>query len=471
MTKVPVSSKQSSAEHHANLWQLVLFMAATSLGYFVVQLDVSIVNLSLPAIRESYGIDIPALQWIANIYTLSFSVALLSAGVLGDRFGSKKFLLLGYAVFALSSLACGAAPSIGTMLAARFVQGIGAALIVPSSLAAINWAFSNNPRLRVALVTTWIAFGGAALTCGPIFGGIINSLGSWRYIFLLNLPVCAIGMWLTLRHVQPKPVVRRGRQDWLGQGLILLVSAALMLLIVNYAELSTIARVVLAAAAAIGLAMFMRIERTQINPAIPLGIFRIVGLQKALVFGVLVNFVYFGIVFFASLHFRYHLHMTVFESGMAFIPITLPLIVSTLLSRSVSNAYGPERTILVGFAFMIPGLLYLALPPLGSSYLLMLPAFLLITFGIGFIPPMVTAIAMQSVEPDRGGMISAVVNFFRQISGAFGVAIFGIFTSFENFNTSYRYFSFTLLSTAIVLIVSICFFAVRPSESALQRSG
>ncbi|MFP3276527.1 MAG: MFS transporter, partial [Paraburkholderia sp.] len=134
MSETPTAFATAGAKNTMRMWQLVLLMAATSLGYFVVQLDVSIVNLSLPAIQHYFQIDVAMLQWIVNSYTLSFSVVLLSAGVLGDRYGSKNFLLLGYAVFCAASLACGMAPTVPTMLLARFVQGIGAAIIVPNSL-------------------------------------------------------------------------------------------------------------------------------------------------------------------------------------------------------------------------------------------------------------------------------------------------------------------------------------------------
>ena len=465
MIESPVTTSPANlstrADTRAHVWRLVLFMAATSLGYFVVQLDVSIVNLSLPVIREYYRIDVATLQWIVNIYTLSFSVALLSAGVLGDRFGNRSFMLLGYAVFALGSLGCGLAPTVSTLLVARFVQGIGAAIIVPNSLAAINWAFADNPRLRVSLVAIWIAFGGAALTCGPIFGGIINALASWRYIFFINLPVCALGMLLTVRHVVPMPLRATKKQDWLGQGVVLAFASALLLLIINYSDFSPAVRISLLIASIVAIGVFIRIERRHTHPAIPLEIFGNIGLQKALVYGVLVNFAYFGIVFFASLYFRYYLKMSVLEAGLSFIPITLPLIVATLLSGRISRTYGPQRSIAIGFALMIPGMVYLALPSLRTAYWLMLPAFALTTFGIGFIPPMITAIAMQSIGPERGGMISAVVNFFRQISGAFGVAVFGIFVKSANESASYRYFGLALLAVALALVGFIVSFAWR----------
>jgi DHA2 family methylenomycin A resistance protein-like MFS transporter len=402
---------------------------------------------------------VPALQWIVNAYTLSFSILLLSAGVLGDHYGNRNFLILGYAIFFIGSLSCGAAASVPLLLAARLLQGAGAALVVPNSLAAINAAFPDDRQLRLTLISIWIACGGAALTCGPILGGLINSVASWRWIFFMNLPICALGGLLTARYVVPPASRKARRQDWLGQGLILAFATSLLVLIINYAQLSPATRLQLVAVAAIAYCLFIRVERRVSHAAVPLAIFRNAGLQKALIYGGLVNFVYFGIVFFAGLYFQRYLRMTVLEAGLSFIPITLPLVVSTLWSGRISRAHGPERAIAIGFAFMIPGLLCLALPVLHTRYVFMAPALALTTFGIGFIPPMVTAIAMLSVGSERGGMVSAVLNFFRQISGAFGVAVFGVFLTSGTEDASYGTFGIALVAVALALSVAIGYFA------------
>ena len=243
-----------------HVWKTALLMAAASIGYFVVQLDVSIVNLSLPAMQAYYHADVSMLQWIVNAYTLAFSVFLLSSGVLGDRYGSKRFLIIGYALFFVGSLACGCAPSITFMLGARFVQGIGAAIIVPNSLAVINWSFSSHNALRLTLLSVWMSFGGAALTSGPIIGGLITAFASWRYIFLINLPVCLAGIILTLRYVKVPPKSTARMSDWGGQMLLLVASTALLMLIINFTRLSHFAVAGLGLATVIGLALFVSIE-------------------------------------------------------------------------------------------------------------------------------------------------------------------------------------------------------------------
>lgn len=450
-------------------WRIVMLMMAASLGYFVVQLDVSIVNLSIPSIQAYYHTDIATLQWVVNAYTLTFSVFLLSAGILGDRYGTKRFLIIGYVIFFIGSIACGFAPSISALLAARALQGIGAAIIVPNSLAVINSSFAHDSKRRVMLLSIWMAFGGAALTSGPILGGIITSSASWRYIFLINLPICVAGVLLTLKSVRTLPVQNDlRRQDWVGQGLILLFSTAILMLIINYDEMSPTIRTALVVIVMVGFVLFVITELKSNDPAVPLNIFMDASFCRAVILGALVNFIYFGVVFFSSLYFRSDMGMTDLQAGLAFIPITLPLIISNIAGAKISRKHGPDRSIAIGLILLIAGMFCLALPASREGYLQMLPAFLLISSGVGFITPMVTAIALHAVEPERGGMVSAVLNFFRQISGAFGVAVFGVFMTLPKGGSSYDAFGTALVALAYVLILSTLVFSAKKIKSAVR---
>ncbi len=435
-------------------WRVVLIMCAASMGYFVVQLDVSIVNLSLPALQAYYEIDVAMLQWIVNAYTLVFSVLLLSSGILGDRYGSKRFLIIGYSIFFAGSLACGLAPNISFLLGSRCIQGIGAAIIVPNSLAVINWSFSGQQALRLTMLSIWMAFGGIGLTSGPIVGGIITSFATWQYIFFINLPVCLLGIFLTARFVQAPPKAAFRKNDWAGQFFLFVSSASLLLLIINYTDLSLILVGVLCAAAVAGFIFFIRIEKRISEPAIPIDLFADRSLQRALIVGVAVNFLYFGIVFYASLYFRDAFKMNAFQAGLAFIPVTLPLIAANILSGKLSRDRSPGYSIVIGLCVLISGALLLALPSMLREYWLMLPALTLISFGVGLITPMITATALQTIGPEQGGMISGVINFARQIAGAFGVAVFGLVVVHDDVVAfiSLKYFSISLIATSIVLL-------------------
>src|SRR5690348_440391 len=174
-------------------------VAVTSLGFVVVQLDVNVVNVALARIGTELGAAMSALQWVVDAYTLVFAALLLTGGALGDRFGARRCFAAGFASFTLASLACGLAPQVASLVAARAAQGLGAALLVPSSLALLSHACGEDNARRARAVGLWTAAGGVALAAGPILGGaLVDALG-WRSVFLINLPVGAAGIWLTLK--------------------------------------------------------------------------------------------------------------------------------------------------------------------------------------------------------------------------------------------------------------------------------
>ena len=203
-------------------------IVATSFAFVVTQLDVTIVNVALPHIASDLAVHVAGLQWVVDAYTLPFAVLMLSAGVLGDRFGSRRAYLIGLAIFALASLACGLAPNAATLIGARAVQGAGAALLIPSSLALLNQAAANDHSLRARSVGLWTAAGSVAIASGPIIGGLLLASMGWRSIFLVNLPLCVIGAALTLRAVPSSAPERTGHQlDLLGQSLAILALTGL----------------------------------------------------------------------------------------------------------------------------------------------------------------------------------------------------------------------------------------------------
>lgn len=450
--------------NNSNLIRIVLLMLATSLGYLVVQLDVSIVNISLSNMQESLGAKLSELQWIVNIYVLLFAATLLSSGVLGDRYGSKRLLIYGYSIFLLGSVLCAASPTITIMLIARAIQGIGAAIIVPNSLAIINKSFIDDKKLRTTLITVWMSFGGVALTSGPMLGGLITSTLSWHYIFLINIPICLLGIYITWKCVKKDEIVKTQKNDFLGQFLILLFSLAFLIFIIDFQNFSAMYLALISLFIVGVFYLFILREKTFSSPAIPLDIFKNFELQRALAYGFIVNYIYFGIVFFISLYFINVMKLSPIEAGLAFIPFTIPLVIANIISGKLSNAYNPLVPINIGIFFMIVGMVSLALPITGTSYSYMLPALLTISFGVGLITPMITSIAMLSIEQSKSGMISAVVNFFRQISGAFGVAIFGIFVDQAIKHNSYVYFQYILLISAAIFLLSYLYFWFRSKK-------
>ncbi len=204
-------------------------LVAAAIGFVVVLLDVSVVNVALDALRQGFDTDIAGLQWVVNAYTLVFAALLLSAGALGDRLGARRVYMLGFALFTLASAGCGLAPSLTALILARIAQGLGAAMLVPNSLSMLQQAFPDPVR-RSRAVGWWGAAGGIALAAGPVLGGMLVSHAGWRSIFLVNLPIGLLGLYLSWRHAEPdrrNTVGPRRGLDLPGQAAACLALAAL----------------------------------------------------------------------------------------------------------------------------------------------------------------------------------------------------------------------------------------------------
>ncbi|MBV8124377.1 MAG: MFS transporter, partial [Paucibacter sp.] len=185
------------SEHKPSL----AILLACSFAFIIVQLDVTIVNVALPQIGKELSASVTDLQWVVDAYTLGFAVFLLSAGVLGDKFGSRRAFMSGFGLFTLASLACAMAPSATALNIARAVQGVGAALLVPSSLAILNAVYAHDKAMLGKAIAWWTAAGGVSIAAGPVIGGFLMAAAGWRSIFWVNIPICIIGFWLTGRVV------------------------------------------------------------------------------------------------------------------------------------------------------------------------------------------------------------------------------------------------------------------------------
>lgn len=291
---------QIASRTRSVLWTVI----AASFGFVIVQLDVTIVNVALPEIGRKLSTGVAGLQWIVDAYTLSFAVLLISAGVLGDRFGSRRAYIQGFFVFLGASLACGLATNAALLIAARTVQGIGAALLVPSSLAVLNEASGHDNALRARMVALWTAAGGVSIAAGPIFGGVLLNTIGWSSIFLVNLPIGALGIALTLYYVPRDAETHSNRTlDIPGQLLAILALTGLTAGLIESGHLGFFDPLVLIslAIAVVSAFLFVRVERRASDPMLPLSFFSLPNFSPAEIFGVLVNLTYYGVVFVESL--------------------------------------------------------------------------------------------------------------------------------------------------------------------------
>jgi len=403
-------------------------IAATSFGFVVTQLDVTIVNVALPHIASDLAVHVSGLQWVVDAYTLPFAVLMLSAGVLGDHFGSRCAYLAGLAIFGFASLACGLAPNVVTLIAARAAQGAGAALLIPSSLSLLNHAAGNNHGLRAHAVSLWTAAGGVAIASGPIIGGLLLASMGWRSIFLVNLPLCVIGGAFTLRALPSSaPEGTTHQLDLLGQTFAILSLTGLTFAVIELRPLGVAHPLVIGGAvlAIVAGVAFYVVELKSSEPMIPFGLFRLPNFTPAVIFGTLMNLTYYGMIFVLSLYLQQARSYSAFEAGLAYLPLTATFIFSNVASGIVGARTGPRPPMIVGALTTVGGFAMLSRLGATTPYIAMLLPFVIIPAGMGFAIPAMTATVLSSVDRSRSGTASAVVNAARQTGGTIGVAIYG----------------------------------------------
>ena len=280
-------------------------LLATSLGFGVVQLDVSVVNVAIKPIGTDLGGSVSVLQWVVNAYTVAFAALILSAGALGDRIGSKRVFIAGFVLFTLASAACGLAPDLGVLIAARAVQGIGAAVLVPCSLTLLNHAYPD-PAGRAKAVGLWAAGASCALSAGPLIGGLLTASLGWRSIFFINAPIGVLGIALTARWASETSRARDRGVDLPGQTAAIVALVALAAAMVEggrrgFADPAVLGGFLLAAVAAAG---FVVIESRSARPMLPLGLFRSRTFSAATAIGLTINIAFYGLIFVFSLYFQ-----------------------------------------------------------------------------------------------------------------------------------------------------------------------
>jgi MFS transporter, DHA2 family, methylenomycin A resistance protein len=399
---------------------------AMSLGYGVVQLDVTIVNTALDRIGTSLGGGVSELQWVVNAYTIAFAAFILTAGALGDRIGAKRVFMAGFAIFTSASLACALASNAAVLIAARAVQGLGAAVLVPNSLALLNHAYPDQ-RERGRAVGIWAAGASLALTAGPLAGGALIALVGWRSIFLVNLPIGLAGLWLSWRYATETTRNRQREVDLPGQALAIATLGCLAGTIIEGGALGWSNTFVIAGfAGSILLAVsFVVQEQRSPHPMLPLSLFAHRPFALTSLVGLLVNIAFYGLIFVFSLYFQRVNGLSPFETGLAFVPMVGIVLPANLIAARVSERFGAPATIAAGSAFTAFGcLMLLGIEP-GTSYLKILAQLMIIGGGLGLLVPPLTTTLLGSVEKSRSGIAAGVLNATRQAGSVLGVALFG----------------------------------------------
>jgi EmrB/QacA subfamily drug resistance transporter len=400
-------------------------VAATVLGSGITALDATVVGIALPAIGRDFHAGVTALQWVVDAYTLTLAGLLLLGGTLGDSFGRRKMFVVGTVWFAVASLLCGLAPNAGMLIAARALQGVGGALLTPGSLAILQASFAQDDRS--AAIGAWSGLGGVATAVGPFLGGWLISAVSWRLIFFINLPVAALVVAISSRHVPetraPGPVPKldvRGAASISGA----LAGITYGLIGASSYGWGSVPVLVPLAAGALLLVLFIWAEARQVTPMLPLPVFASRQFSAANAVTFVVYAALSGLLFLVPVVLQIVHGYSPLESGTALLPVTFIMLLLSARSGALAARIGPRLQmsagpVIVGASF----LLFTRISGSGSYFSAVLPAALVFGLGIATMVAPLTATALAAAPAEHAGVASAVSNDVARAAGLIAVAV------------------------------------------------
>jgi EmrB/QacA subfamily drug resistance transporter len=403
-------------------WTLI----AVALATFMTYLDNNIVNVALPVIQRDLHLSTAGLEWIVSGYILVFASLLLAGGRLADVYGRRRLFAIGLIIFTVASFVAGLAGSADVLVAARAVQGLGAALLTPTTLAIISATYPD-PRERNMAVGVWSAVGALALALGPLLGGLISDHLSWGWIFFINVPVgiatLALGLW-AISESRESSAPRR-----LDMPGVVLSSVALFGLTYSLIEghdrgwTSPIILGGFLLAATLGLAFVWREQHTA-EPMVAMGLFRERVFSGGLIALIMWGFGIFGIYFFTSLYLQNVLGFSPTEAGAAFVPMALLMAAGAIASEGVARRIGAYRSVGLAMALMAAGIASVSLLGADATFWQLMPSFAAIGIGGGLTVPL-TATVLSAMPRDEAGVASGIFNASREVSGLLGITVIG----------------------------------------------
>jgi EmrB/QacA subfamily drug resistance transporter len=409
-------------EENSRWWTL----AAMCFALFMLMLDNTVVNVALPSIQRDLHASLASLEWTVNAYTLTLAVMLVTGGRLGDIFGRRRMFLFGVVVFGLSSLAVGFSPDDTVLVAARAVQGVGAAFMMPATLSIITQAFPAEQRGTA--IGTWAGVSALALAIGPVVGGFLTEDVSWRAIFFINPPIALVAVAMTLFATRESRDETVGRTiDFAGIATITIGLTALVLALVqgNTWHWGSAAVISLLAVSAIALPAFVMIERRVPAPMVDFTIFRTRTSLGANVVAFLVSFAMFAQFFFLTLYMQNVLHYSPLQTGVRFLPATVVIIVVAPIAGRLADRVGSRPLMTLGLVIVAVALLIQSRLTVHSGYGLLLPGFVLMGLGMGLVMSPMSTAAMNAVDRTKAGAASGVLSMTRMVGSTFGVAVMG----------------------------------------------
>ena len=448
-------------------------LAAVAFGLFMIMLDNTVVNVALPSIQRDLGIGLSELEWIVTGYALTFASLMLIGGKAADAYGRRLVFVIGIVVFTLASLWCGLASSGEMLIAARIVQGSGAALMNPATLSIIAATFP--PRQRGTAIGIWAGVSALALAIGPLVGGLITEHLTWNWIFFVNIPVGVLGIVASFLFIDESKDETHKRLDIPG-----LATSALGLFALTYGLIEAnnygwgSARIIGSfVVAVVSLAAFLVLERTQREPMLPLDLFRNRTYTGANTVILLVALSMFGVFFFVSLYMQNILGYSAVQAGAAFLPMTLLIIVIAPLAGRMTDRVGSRWFMTGGMLLIAIQLVYFSRLGSDATFWDLLPAMLIGGIGMASTMTPSTAAATRSVPVDKAGVGSAVLNAFRQVGGTMGVAVMGAIVADKaggerTVDAFMSGFQAALTVAAVIAAIGavVAFALIRPHEEA-----
>jgi EmrB/QacA subfamily drug resistance transporter len=420
-------------------WIALLLLCMTQ---FMVVLDIAIVNVALPTIKDALNFGETSLSWVINAYTLTFGGLLMLGGRSADLLGRRRMFLGGLALFSGASLVCGLSTSETMLIAARAVQGIGAAIISPAALSILTTTFEEGAERNKAL-GIWGAVAGTGGAAGVLLGGILTDQLNWSWIFYINVPVGLLVIALGPRILRESRVEAGTKAfDFLGAALVTGGLSLLVYALVQTVDHSWTAPLTIAefAGAAVLLAGFLATEARAHQPLMPLRLFRNRSLSGANVVGLMLGASIFSMFFLLTLYMQQVLGYSALKTGVGYLLVSGVIIVSAALSQALVTKIGVRTVLATGMALLVAGLVYFSQISVDGSYLVDLaPGFVLTGVGLGFSFVPVTIAALVGVEQAEAGVASGIINTSQQVGGALGTAILSTvaFTRVSDYLTSH----------------------------------
>jgi EmrB/QacA subfamily drug resistance transporter len=401
-------------------------VAVACLAIVMLMLDISVINTALSDIADGLDTGLSGLQWVIDAYTIPLAATVLTAGAIADRFGRRRLFLYGLVLFTISSAACGASPTIEVLVGARAIQGLGASLMFATGLALISQV-TPRPEDRMKALAAFGAAIGASFALGPFIGGSLTELFGWPAIFLINLPIGAAAIWITLRSVPEGRDPTPRKVDVPGQitliaGLFLLVLA---LLRGNEDGWGSTGIVLALGGAVAFLIAFIVIEERSREPMLPLRLLsqrRFAGPQIA-VFAIACSF--FAVFLYTTLYLQTVLGLSPIETGLVYLPGTFLVFVVSGMTAQLGTRFHPAKVASVGLGLVAVGLAGMLLLKVDSSWTVLLPGLLVTSLGTGLFNPTASALALNALPDEQSGLASGANDTFRQAGVAVGIAALG----------------------------------------------